>query len=163
MANLLERFNNAVGRRTFLVEASSLFVAFPQFALAQTSYVWSATDAHDALSDDLIRMIDVRSREEWKETGVASQAWPISLHEDRFPDRLFAARTLADGRPVAIICATGGRSGMVLRSLRRAGYDGFADVSEGMLGSGAGPGWIASGLPIVTSTEALRLLPTELA
>lgn len=107
-------------------------------------------------------MIDVRSREEWSDTGVAARVWPISMHEARFPDRLFAAKALAEGRQVALICATGGRSGYILRSLRKGGYDGFIDVSEGMLGSGMGKGWIAAGLPVVTADQALATLPPAL-
>lgn len=134
----------------------------PVSAVAQTAEIWSSDRAYDALRQDLIRMIDVRSRPEWSETGVAEGAWPISLHEDRFSERLFAARELADSRPVALICATGGRSGSVMRSLRQAGYSGFVDVSEGMLGSSVGPGWIAAGHPVVSLEAALAALPKRL-
>ena len=34
-------------------------------------------------------MMDVRSRPEWADTGIAEGAWPISMHEDRFPERFF--------------------------------------------------------------------------
>lgn len=136
--------------------------AMPSILSAQTSDIWSVRQAYEALIADQIRLIDVRSRAEWDETGVAEGAWAISLHEDRFPERLFAARELADGRPVALTCATGGRSGSVMRSLRQAGYTGFIDVSEGMLGSSLGPGWIAAGLPIVDMETALAALPTSL-
>lgn len=135
----------------------------PFSAVAQTAEVWSADMAADALQQDLIRMIDVRSRPEWTDTGVADGTWPISLHEDRFAERLFAARERAEGRPVTLICATGGRSGRVMRSLRQAGYSGFLDVSEGMLGSAAGPGWIAGGYPVVSVDMALAALPEELS
>lgn len=136
--------------------------AMPSILSAQTSDIWSAGQAYEALIADQIRLIDVRSRAEWDETGVAEGAWAISLHEDRFPERLFAARELADGRPVALTCATGGRSGSVMRSLRQAGYTGFIDVSEGMLGSSLGPGWIAAGLPVVDMETALAALPANL-
>ena len=162
---MMTKSNRATGflhRRTLIVGATAAAIAPGQIVWAQESDIWSAQDAYDSISNDLIRLIDVRSRDEWAETGVAKGAWPISLHEERFSERLFAAKEVADGRPVALICATGGRSGYVLRSLRQAGYTGFIDVSEGMMGSTRGPGWIASGLPIVTSTQALRLLPTEL-
>ena len=74
----------------------------PISVVAQTSEIWSAEMAADALQKDLIRMIDVRSRPEWADTGIAKGAWPISLHEDRFPERLFAARGLAEGRTVTL-------------------------------------------------------------
>ncbi|MFQ1701864.1 rhodanese-like domain-containing protein [Loktanella agnita] len=136
--------------------------AMPSILSAQSSDIWSVGQAYEALIADQIRLIDVRSRAEWDETGVAEGAWTISLHEDRFPERLFAARELADGRPVALTCATGGRSGSVMRGLRQAGYTGFIDVSEGMLGSSLGPGWIAAGLPIVDVETALAALPAGL-
>lgn len=148
--------------RRQLVTALVGTAAMPSILSAQTSDIWSAGQAYEALIADQIRLIDVRSRAEWDETGVAEGAWAISLHEDRFPERLFAARELADGRPVALTCATGGRSGSVMRSLRQAGYTGFIDVSEGMLGSSLGPGWIAAGLPIVDVETALAALPAGL-
>ena len=148
--------------RRQLVTALVGTAAMPSILSAQTSDIWSAGQAYEALIADQIRLIDVRSRAEWDETGVAEGAWAISLHEDRFPERLFAARELADGRPVALTCATGGRSGSVMRSLRQAGYTGFIDVSEGMLGSSLGPGWIATGLPVVDMETALAALPESL-
>jgi hypothetical protein len=38
--------------------------------------------------------------------------------------------------------------------LASAGFTDVLDVPEGMLGSGAGPGWIASALPLRAPTEA---------
>lgn len=131
-------------------------------AWAQTREIWSARQARTALLEDRLRLLDVRSREEWRETGVAKGAWPVSMHERRFPERLFASRQLAEGRTIALICATGGRSGAIMGALREAGHDGFVDISEGMLGSRLGPGWIAAGLPIVTLKEALIALPAAL-
>lgn len=152
-----------IDRRQTLV----LLAAFPTqlaatSALGQTGEIWSAADAFEALTKDRIRLLDIRSPEEWSETGVAELAWPVSLHDERFPDRLFKAHELADGRPVAMICATGGRTGSVMNSLRKSGYDSFIDVSEGMLGSRAGPGWIEAGLPIVTAQDAITGLPAAL-
>jgi rhodanese-related sulfurtransferase len=148
-------------RRTVLLSLASM-VAVPSSVTAQTAEIWSVSNAHQALKSDLIRMIDVRSRAEWADTGVAENAWAISLHEDRFPERLFEARTLAEGRRIALFCATGGRSGSIMRSLRQAGYGGFIDVSEGMLGSAHGPGWIATGLPVVNMENAISALPKSL-
>ena len=84
------------------------------------------------------------------------------MHERGFEQQLFAARDLAAGRPVALICATGGRSAQLLAALKRAGYSGFIDVSEGMLGSRRGPGWIARGLPITDLETALTAMPQAL-
>lgn len=144
-----------------------LLAAFPIQLMAtsakgQSRDIWSVTEAFDALLQDRIRLLDIRSSEEWNETGVAEMAWPVSLHEERFSERLLKARNLVDGRPIALICATGGRSGALMNYLRQSGYENFIDVSEGMLGSSAGPGWIKAGLPVVTAQEAITGLPAAL-
>ncbi|MCS6622355.1 rhodanese-like domain-containing protein [Roseibacterium beibuensis] len=151
-------------RRVFvlgLAAAPATLITSPLTAQART--IWSVDEAYDALLADNARVIDVRSREEWLETGVGAGVWPISMHEDRFPDRLFAAKALAGPRNVGLICATGGRSASLLRALRQARYEGYVDISEGMLGSRRGPGWLAAGLPLVALDAALASMPEELA
>lgn len=150
-----------MNRRLFLLLSSAIAVA-PGLATAVTREIWSASEAADALAKNSITLVDVRSRSEWLETGIAQGAWPISMHEGAFGPRLLAARDLSDPRPVALICATGGRSARILDALKRAGYSDFIDVSEGMLGSRRGPGWIARGLKTVDLQTALSGLPQEL-
>lgn len=152
-----------IDRRTLLAMSIAFSAqSFSTTVLAQGRKVWSAKRVHASLLEDRVRLLDIRSREEWRETGVAQGAWLVSMHEKRFPERLFATRQLAAGRTVALICATGGRSGAVLNALRQAGNAGFVDVSEGMLGNRLGPGWIAAGLPVVSMNEALAVLPAAL-
>ncbi len=152
-----------LNRRRFTFGISSFaLLSGVQGAHAQRRAVWSASDAFDALSADRARVIDVRTRDEWTETGVGSGIWPISMHEDRFPDRLFAAKDLAGDRDIGLICATGGRSAYLQRALLLAGYKGYFDIAEGMLGSRSGPGWMATGLPVVAVDEALASLPEAL-
>lgn len=123
----------------------------------------SVSVAYDALLADQLRIVDVRTRKEWQTTGVGAGVWPISMHENGFTARLFAASRLAAGRPVAVICATGGRSGTVMQWLARRNKRGFVDIPEGMLGSQAGPGWLTTGLPVVSMAQALAALPNELS
>ena len=149
-------------RRLCTVLATLPLHAASSAAWAQTADVWSAQQTYRALLEDSVRLLDIRSRDEWSETGVARGAWLVSMHERRFAERLFSARELADGRAVALICAVGGRTGSVMQALRNAEYAGFVDVSEGMFGSSAGRGWIAEGLPIVTIDEALANTPQTL-
>lgn len=148
-------------RRCFILLAST-WVMGPQVVAAATREIWTAAEAADGFAQDKISLIDVRSRPEWVETGVAKEAWPISMHEPGFEQRLFAARDFSGEKPIALICATGGRSGRLLSVLKRAGYTGFIDVSEGMLGSPKGPGWIARGLPVTDLEAALASLPGAL-
>lgn len=150
-------------RHALVILAAAPLGGFATGAFAQKAEIWSAAEAHEALLADRLRLLDIRSRDEWLETGVASGAWPVSMHERGFPDRLFTTRDMAGDRPVGLICATGGRSAAVLRALRKGGYTGYVDISEGMLGSRAGRGWIAAGLPVVSAQTALAALPPALA
>ena len=152
-----------IKRRQFLAVLATLpILPIATTSRAQSGNVWSVQQAHTGLSDDQIRLLDIRSQGEWRETGIARGAWPVSIHNWKFVERLFIARDLAENRPLALICATGIRSGSVMRALRLASYEGFIDVSEGMLGSGRGPGWIKAGLPVVSIDEALAALPDAL-
>jgi rhodanese-related sulfurtransferase len=67
-------------------------------------------------------------------------------------DKDFVAQLLAKvsskDAPVALICARGVRSRGLSRRLIQAGFTNIIDVPEGMLGSGAGPGWLGAGLPV---------------
>lgn len=151
-------------RRQFLALLSALPVLpAATAATEESSTIWTVQKAHAELLEDRIRLLDIRSLGEWRETGVAQGAWPVSIHHWRFVERLFTARNLAKNRPVALICATGIRSGSVMRALRLASYDGFIDVSEGMLGSDRGQGWIKAGLPVVPMEDAWAALPKALA
>ncbi|RVT85733.1 rhodanese-like domain-containing protein [Rhodobacteraceae bacterium CCMM004] len=129
---------------------------------AEGRAIVSAAEAAAGLAADDMVVIDIRAPQEWAETGVAQGAWPVSMHTPDFAPRLRAALDLAGGRTVALICATGGRTAYVQDILTRNGVPGVADVSEGMLGSGRGPGWIAAGLPVVDADAAVEALPQEL-
>ncbi len=146
-------------RRTLLGSTLAL-AALP--AWATEDGIWSADRAAEALAAGALIMLDVRTREEWAETGLAAGAWPVSMHEQGFETRLFRALEMAGDAPVALICATGGRTGFLMRALGRGGHDGFVDVSEGMMGNERGPGWLARGLPVVDVATALEALPDEL-
>ena len=151
-------------RRKFLT--TTLIAPLPLVAAGQLwaddHDIWSVQETHDALNNNAARLIDVRRPDEWNETGVAQGAWPLDMTEAAFGQRLFAALDLAGGQPVALICAVGGRSGYIMGQLRQRQVTGFIDVAGGMMGSRGNPGWIASGLPVVTAEVALAALPTSL-
>jgi len=153
-----------LNRRRFLT--TTLIAPLPLVAAgplwADDHDIWSVQETHDALNSNAARLIDVRRPDEWNQTGVAQGAWPLDMRDAAFGQRLFAALDLADGQPVALICAVGGRSGYIMNQLRQRQVTGFVDVAGGMLGSRGNPGWIASGLPVVTPEVALSALPTSL-
>ncbi len=108
----------------------------------------AAAEAHRRAAEGQVLLIDIRTPDEWRATGVPEGAYPLDMRREDFAATL---QTLADrhpGTPVALICATGGRSARLAADLTEAGLTGVLDVPEGMLGSKAGPGWLAEGLPV---------------
>lgn len=108
----------------------------------------SAAEAHAAAMSGEILLVDIRTPEEWRATGIGQGAVPIDMRRDDFLEALAAAGGARDRR-IALICRSGNRSARLAKQLQEAGYSGVADVSGGMLGSAAGAGWTAAGLPVV--------------
>ncbi len=125
-------------------------------APADAADILSAPDAAAAVAAQELILIDVRRPDEWRATGVAQGAYAIDMRNDDFIDRVLALANAAPGVPVAFICARGVRSARMRRTLAAAGLDPALDISEGMLGSRNGPGWLSRGLPTVPAAEALR-------
>lgn len=157
---LLERtLQAALPRIRHLLRVVCLIVA-TQFAGAGALYaeapILDAPSASQRLADGGLVLLDIRSRQEWAETGVATGAWPVSMHEADFAARLQAILTHYKPGQIALICATGGRSSYVTEVLEKNGITGVIDVSEGMMGNGRAPGWIARGLPVSNLDAALK-------
>ena len=113
----------------------------------------SVQEVHKAANDGSVLLIDIRRPDEWQRTGVGQGAVPLDMRRDDFIDVL-AELTQGDrAAPVALICARGVRSRRMSARLTEAGFTRIIDVPEGMLGSGAGPGWLKAGLPIETWQE----------
>lgn len=109
----------------------------------------SAPEAHAAATAGQILLIDIRRPDEWAATGSGEGAHRIDLRRDDFADALRALTGAQTDAPIALICARGVRSARTANRLAEAGFTNIIDVPEGMLGSAAGPGWIARGLPLV--------------
>ncbi len=111
----------------------------------------SASDTPDALREieaGKMILLDIRSPGEWKETGIASVAVPLTMHSETF---FQGYQKIVDDNPgvkIGIICAVGGRTGWLQAELAKRGLGDVTDIAEGMLGSRAGPGWIARGMEI---------------
>jgi rhodanese-related sulfurtransferase len=118
---------------------------------AQASTILSAPDAHArAMAGELV-LIDIRTPEEWRETGVARGAARIDMRHPGGP-RGFAEevfRRVGGDRnaPIGLICRTGNRTTQVQRALQDLGFTRVYNIKEGMAGSAAGPGWVKRGLP----------------
>ncbi len=108
----------------------------------------SAPDALRAAKAGEITLVDIRRPDEWARTGIGAGAVPIDMRATDFVDQLLVATNGQTDTPVALICARGVRSARLSARLREAGFTQVLNVPEGMLGSGAGAGWIKRGLPV---------------
>lgn len=113
----------------------------------------SASDAYRAVKAGELVLIDVRSPEEWRRTGVPEGALTITIHQPRGDQAFYQAvlRAVSGDRfqPVGVICAAGARSYRAFRILEASGFENVRDISEGIEGSPSGPGWRERRLPIV--------------
>jgi rhodanese-related sulfurtransferase len=110
----------------------------------------SPAEAHrKALAGEIV-FVDVRTPEEWRETGVPASALPITMHQDA--PKLLAALAQATGgdksKALALICRTGNRTSFLQAELKKAGYTQVINVAEGVVGGPFGKGWLKTGLPV---------------
>ena len=110
----------------------------------------SVAEAHDQLKSGAITLVDIRTSSEWRATGIADGSHPLDMRRKDFIAALDHLVEQDRSAPIALICARGVRSARMTLALSAAGFSNIIDVPEGMLGSRAGPGWLASNLPVVT-------------
>ena len=108
----------------------------------------SAPEALKEVEAGNMVLLDIRSPQEWIETGIAKVAQPLTMHNQEFLPGLQKILSQNQGKKIAIICATGGRTAWLQAELENRGIKNVIDVSEGMLGNGNEPGWLARGLEI---------------
>lgn len=147
-------------RRSFLLTLGAVFIV-PQMTLASATVV-TPHEAHQAITDGTMILVDIRTPGELQSTGVAKGAWPLDMTDDQFGPRLLAVLERNPDHKVAIICRTGNRSGYLMGVLAKNGIAGVYDVSAGMAGGANGTGWIPAGLPVVPAAEAFDAMPKDL-
>lgn len=109
----------------------------------------SVREAHQLAAQNRIALIDIRRPSEWRQTGLAVGAVPLTMHQP-FPRFLARMRELASNagdKPLAIICAAGVRTARMQKILARSGLR-VINVHPGMTGTWLERGWIQHGLPI---------------
>ncbi len=115
--------------------------------------ILSADETHRRLEANQLMLIDIRSPQEWRQTGIAKGASTITIHDPLgtagFVSKIKASLRGNLNRPIALICAVGARSTRASQILKRAGIKRVYNVREGMLGNPKdGPGWLKRGLPV---------------
>ncbi len=112
-----------------------------------------ADEAYRRTTAGELTLIDIRTPQEWRKSGIPRGSVPISMHQsggkEAFKKAILAAAKGNMERPIALICAVGGRSQWAQRYLSKAGFTNVQDVTEGMFGRGKQqPGWLNRGLPV---------------
>ncbi|MDX1607523.1 MAG: rhodanese-like domain-containing protein [Candidatus Competibacterales bacterium] len=102
-----------------------------------------------ALRERGVPLIDVRTPEEWAQTGVIPGSHRLTFFDaqGRYDARAWLAelrRIAGPGQPVALICHSGNRSGAIAEFLsRKIGYETVYDAEQGMVG------WQSQARPVV--------------
>lgn len=129
-----------------------LIVLVAPAAAAQSSSGPLTPEQASALAEqgDLL-LIDVRTPAEWRQSGVPSGAALVDLvgsgTAEAFVRSVLAVTGGDRDRPIATICRTNNRAQMAQSILSRAGFTDVTFVSEGVVPTRVGPGWINRGLP----------------
>lgn len=112
----------------------------------------AAPEAYAQAQAGQLTLIDIRRPDEWRQTGVATGALRINMAHPQgssgFVQQVAAELDGDRDAPIGIICRTGNRTTHMQQVLHEAGFTQVYNIKEGMVGSSAGPGWIARGLPV---------------
>ncbi len=143
-----------IARRSFLASglAFAMIALMPPNDANAKPAAMTAPEAHEAAKAGDIVLVDIRTPEEWAETGIPEGAVALDMRAPDFVRKLVDIRKKYPKKPIAMICRTGNRSGYVTTTLDRQGFPGLIDVKEGVVGGPNGPGWLKRGLPIYPGT-----------
>ncbi len=101
-----------------------------------------------------IIILDIRTANEWKTTGIIPNSILISMHDENFLERKDFVKELKkvlsgnDDKSFALICASGSRSKVVTDFLLKEGYKNISHIPDGILGK-QNDGWLFKGYPLL--------------
>ena len=110
-------------------------------------------EAHDSYKDDKIIIVDVRTKKEWKETGIIPNSILLNMHNDNYEENknfvndltAFLSKNLNES--IAFICASGSRSELVANYFTEKGYKNLSHIPDGIVGKN-NDGWLFLGFPL---------------
>ena len=138
-----------MNRRALLLLAA--LYSLPARAEAQTPLPsLSVREAHEAAKAGKLVLVDIRTPEEWTDTGVPEGAIRLDMTGSAFEVRLAALKLDHPGKPIALICRTGNRTSTLQKTLTARGWKDLIDVRGGLLGNPKEKGWLAEGLPVTS-------------
>lgn len=133
-----------------LIVGGVSFMQMRYVATAAAGNFMEVREAHAKARKGEVVLVDVRRPSEWRQSGVPASGHAITMHQNgaTFIAQLLAATGGSRDKPLALICATGGRTTWLQSRLRQAGFSKLINVTEGMKGSRYGAGWLKKGLPV---------------
>lgn len=131
-----------------IIAAAAIF-GIPH-AVAEDGVI-SAPQAQEMAAAGRAILIDIRTPEEWRATGIPAGAKLANARHLQGPAGFLQDMLdiVADRRdtPIVLICRTGNRTARARAFLMSKGFAEVYHVKEGVAGSAAGPGWFKRGLP----------------
>lgn len=115
------------------------------FVSAQAQAILSPREAHDAARAGTLLLIDIRTPEEWRDTGLPQGALALEAETPGFEVRLAGLRLDHPGKRIALIDRSGGLSSSLRDKLAGRRWREIVAVRGGMLGPA---GWLAEKLPV---------------
>jgi rhodanese-related sulfurtransferase len=130
-----------------------LFIAIAcLFAAVSASFAADTMRVQDAwakMQSGSLVLVDVRTKSEWKSSGIAPGAITLTMGAENYYEKLEAIAAANPGKTIGLICAAGGRSTRTASELEKRGLSQVVDVKEGMGGGMWNGGWIGADLPVV--------------
>ncbi|WNJ92213.1 rhodanese-like domain-containing protein [Bosea sp. 685] len=133
-----------LSRRYLLAALASMALA--KTARAQSSGTLSAREAYDGVTAGALLIIDIRTPDEWTDTGVPQGALRLDAESAGFEVRLAGIRLDHPGKRIALIDRSGGLAASIQAKLAGRGWRDLVMVRSGMLGP---EGWLSEKLPVV--------------
>ena len=110
-------------------------------------------EALTAYEKNNLTIIDIRTKKEWKETGIIPNSILVNMHNDNYEENtnfIEEVITILDKNPndkIVFICASGARSEIVTNYFYEKGYQNVSHISEGIVGKKK-DGWLFLGYPM---------------
>jgi len=127
----------------------ALLAGWSNNALAQNL---SEPEAFLLASQGKLTLIDVRTPEEWRQTGIPLGAKRANLNnpdgDAGFITDILVAVNKDKSKEIGLVCHSGNRSYRAQQLLLANGFTRVFNLDEGMAGNRNGPGWLKRGLPI---------------
>ncbi len=107
---------------------------------------------YDLMMKGELILIDVRTKPEWQQSGVAKGAITLDMTRPDFLIEIAKIRLENPDKILGFICASGRRSTIIYNALSERGYSNIYSIFGGTTGNGVA-GWIKDGFPVVKYEE----------